>query len=207
MRMLLVASTACTAFAVLAALVFATLVFATLGATANPLIPTPIGAGAKFHPRALSAPVVRRRKIGGLRCERTSRRRFGVHVELFARGRVVLVPAGIGVAPPWSTPRPHVVAGSCSYAARTSTPTGVIEVEKGLRLTLAGFFAIWGQPLDANRLAGFSARHRERVRAYVGGAAWRGAVRDIPLHRHAEIVLELGAYIPPHSTYLFWRGL
>jgi len=61
--------------------------------------------------------------------------------------------------------------------------------------------------LGANRLAGFSARHGERVRAYVGGAAWRGAVRDIPLHRHAEIVLELGAYIPPHSTYLFWRGL
>lgn len=27
-------------------------------------------------------------------------RRFGVYVELFAHGRVILLPAGIGVAPP-----------------------------------------------------------------------------------------------------------
>jgi hypothetical protein len=45
------------------------------------------------------------------------------------------------------------------------------------------------------------------VRAYVGGERWRGDVRAIPLTRHAQIVLELGAYIPPHPRFLFPRGL
>jgi hypothetical protein len=32
-------------------------------------------------------------------------------------------------------------------------------------------------------------------------------VRAIPLRRHAQIVLELGPYIPPHESYLFGMGL
>ena len=177
------------------------------GAVRNPPIPTPIGLGPRFHPPALSPAVVDRRSLAGLRCRRSASPRFGVHLELFAHGRVVLVPAGIGVAIPWTRPRPHVVAGSCSYAARTTTPTGVIEVERGRRLTLARFFSIWGQPLRARRLAGFTAAPGRRVRAYVGGRRWRGPLGDIPLLRHAEIVLEVGEFIPPHTTYVFWKGL
>lgn len=176
-------------------------------AARNPLIPTPIGAAPGFHPPALSRPVATRREVAGLRCERESGTRFGVHLELFARGRVVIVPAGIGVAPPWSNPRPHVVSGACSYAARTTTPTGVIEVRTGRELTLRDFFAVWGQSLGERRLAGFRAPPRQDIRAYVAGSRWRGSVRAIPLARHAEIVLELGPYIPPHSTFLFTRGL
>jgi hypothetical protein len=181
--------------------------FPASGATANRLVPTPIGAGPRFHPPASNPRVVRREEIAGLRCSARSQRRFGVHVELFARGRVVLVPAGIGVAPPWRLTRPQVLDGSCSYAARTTTPTGVIEIAEGTKLTLGTFFAIWGQPLRSDRLAGFSARPGQRVRAYVGGVRWRGDVRAIPLRRHAEIVLELGRYIPPHESYLFGMGL
>jgi hypothetical protein len=177
------------------------------GASRNPLIPTPIGAGPEFHPPALSPSVVARRKIAGLRCERSGARRFGVHVELFARGRVVIVPAGIGIAPPWRNERPQVVSGACSYAARTTTPTGVVEVTPRKKLSLAHVFAVWGQPLGARRLAGFTARSGQRVRAYVGGKRWHGDVGAIPLRRHSEIVLELGPYIPPHMTFMFGRGL
>ena len=176
-------------------------------AARNPLIPTPIGAGPQFHPPALSRAVAGRRAVAGLRCERRAGKRFGAHLELFARGRVVIVPAGIGEAPPWTKPRPHVVSGACSYAARTATPTGVIEVREGSELTLADFFSVWGQPLGERRLAGFRAPPGQRVRAYVGGSRWHGPVSGIPLGRHAEIVLELGPYIPPHSTFLFTRGL
>lgn len=183
------------------------LVFASAAMAGNPLIPTPIGVGPRFHPGALSPAVAQRKPIDGLRCEASRGPRFGVHVELFAHGRVVLVPAGIGVATPWTSPRPHVVTGSCSYPARTTTPTGVIEIPRGRQLTLARFFAVWGQPLDAGRLVGFRGRRGEGVRAYVGGARWRGPVGAIPLAPHAEIVLELGRYIPPHSTYLFAKGL
>lgn len=188
-------------------LAVALLVFASAAMAGNPLIPTPIGVGPRFHPGALSPAVAQRKPIDGLRCEASRGPRFGVHVELFAHGRVVLVPAGIGVATPWTSPRPHVVTGSCSYPARTTTPTGVIEVPWGRRLTLARFFSIWGQPLGARRLGGFTATTGRRVRAYVGGKPWHAAVGAIPLARHAEIVLELGQYIPPHRTYLFTKGL
>ena len=177
------------------------------GAGRNPLIPTPIGVGPRFHPPALSPAVAARRRVAGLGCAVSSARRFGVHLELFARGRVVIVPAGIGVAPPWRSERPQVVSGACSYPARTTRPIGVIEVVPGARLTLGRFFAVWGQPLGPRRLAGFGAPKQHLVRAYVGGTRWRGTLADIPLRRHAEIVLELGPYIPPHSTFLFERGL
>jgi hypothetical protein len=173
----------------------------------NRLVPTPIGTGVRFHPPALTERVVQRKEIAGLRCTTGRDERFGVHLELFARGLVVLVPAGIGVAPPWRAVRPQVLDGACSYAARTRTPTGVIEIVKSTRLTLGTFFDVWGQPLGPTRLAGFDARPGQRVRAYVGGSRWMGPARAIPLARHAEIVLELGPYIPPHKSYLFGMGL
>jgi hypothetical protein len=176
-------------------------------AAVNPLIPTPIGPGARYHPRALTASVVHRQEVAGLRCSNTSERRVGVHVEVFGRGLAVVVPAGIGVAPPWRAVQPHVLTGRCSYEARTRTPTGVIEVVAGSRLGLGQFFDLWGQPLGDRRVAGFRALRGEHVRAYVGGSPWRGAVRAIPLRRHAQIVLELGAYVPPHVTYRFGMGL
>jgi hypothetical protein len=174
---------------------------------ADGLVPTPIGVGPEYHPRALSVAVVARRPVGELRCATTGVRRFGVHLELFGRGRVVIVPAGIGVAPPWRMLRPHVLDGVCSYPARTRTSIGVIEVAVGSRLTLGQLFELWGQPLGRRRLAGFRAKQGERVRAFVDGSRWRGPVRSIPLQRHAAIALELGAYVPPHPSFLFGMGL
>jgi hypothetical protein len=41
----------------------------------------------------------------------------------------------------------------------------------------------------------------------VGGRRWLGDVRAIPLKRHAQIVLEIGGYVPPHARFLFPKGL
>jgi hypothetical protein len=56
-------------------------------------------------------------------------------------------------------------------------------------------------------LVGFRTTARNPVRAYVGGRRWHGALGAIPLRRHAQIVLELGAYIPPHPFFLFGPNL
>jgi hypothetical protein len=173
----------------------------------NALVPTPIGVGPKFHPQALTERVAHGRAVGDLRCETARAPRFGVHLELFARGRVVVVPAGIAVAPPWRTVRPHVLDGACSYAARTRTPIGVIEVAAGSELTLGDFFELWGQPLEPRRLVGFCTRADRPVRAYVDGVRWSGPLRAIPLRRHAAIALEIGKYIPPHPSFRFGMGL
>ena len=144
-------------------------------------------------------------RVAGLRCSSAESPRFGVHLELFAARRVVIVPAGIGIAPPHRRQGPYVVGGRCSFPLRTREPTGVVEIERGASLTLGQLFAVWGQPLSRTRLAGFTSR--APVLAFVDGRRWQRDPREIPLRPHAEIVLELGGYVPPHSSFLFRKGL
>ena len=147
---------------------------------AYPYPPTPIGAGPRFHPRAATHPA-------GLRCS-AGDRPHGAHLELFARNRVIVVPAGIR-----------------HPCLRTRWPVGVIEVRG--RQMLGDFFRVWGQPLSPTRLAGFRTTPARPVRAYVAGRRWRGPLTGIPLEKHAQIVLELGRFVPPKPRFLFPRGL
>jgi len=96
----------------------------------------------------------------------------------------------------------YVLRARCSYALRTTAPTGVVEVVPGSRATVGDLFRVWGQPLRSSRLAGF----RGHVHAYVAGKPWRGDVRAIPLRWHAQIVLEVGGYVRPHALFLFGSG-
>jgi hypothetical protein len=169
-------------------------------------VPTPIGVGPRYHPPAAPKRVLQGHAVGPLRCG-VGGRRFGVHLELFAHGRVIVVPAGIGVAAPRRRVGAFVRPRGCSYAARTLEPTGVVEVRRGAHLELGDLFAVWRQPLSATRLVGFSTRRSVPVRAYVGGRRWRGRLGAIPLRRHAEIVVELGRFVPPHRSFLFRKGL
>ena len=183
------------------------LLLAGCGSRAAGPIPTPIGTGARFHPAVPNALARTGAPIGGLRCEREGGARYGVHVELFAAGLVVIVPPGIGVAPPFRRGGAFVTPRGCTYPLRTLDPTGVIEVRPVRKLTLGDLFAVWGVPLSPTRLAGFRTTASKPVRAYVGGDEWHGSLAAIPLRRHAEIVLEVGPFIPPHRSFLFRPGL
>ena len=141
------------------------------------LTPAPIGPGPAYLPSA-GRPVELCAGPAG----------FAVHLELFANRRAVVIPAGIG---------------SCSDSARTRTPTGVFEVAHS-GLVLGDLFRIWGQPLTAHRLLSF--RSSTPVRAYVNGRAVGGLVSSIPLRPGAEIVVEIGGYVPPHAFFLFPKG-
>jgi hypothetical protein len=127
--------------------------------------------------------------VGGLRC--ASGRRFAVHIELFARRRVVIVPPRVGVA-----------RSGCSYPLRTKTPTGVVEVLARGRFTLGELFGVWGRRFDATHLLSF----RGRVSLFVGGKRRTGDPRRLVLTPHAQIVIEVGGYVAPHPSYLFPRG-
>lgn len=153
--------------------------------------PWPIGQGARYLPPATTATVTAGKPVGALRCGPAAAA-FRIHLELFANRKVVVVPAGIGVS------------GSCVYPVRTTSPGGVVEVARGATLHLADIFRVWGQPLATRRLAGFSSSRP--VRAYVDGRLVGGPAGAIPLTPHAEIVLELGAYLVPHSFFLFPGG-
>lgn len=181
-------------------------IVALLAAATPPYPPTPIGRGPEFLPPAAPAAVRRGLPVADLHCT-TSGRRFGIHLEVFARGRVVVVPSGIGVAVPFGRKGAYIVPRGCTYPLRTLAPTGVVEVARDKKLTLGDLFAVWGQPLEPTRLASFTTSARRPVRAYVGGRRWRGAPTGIPLRRHAQIVLQVGTYIRPHPRFLFPPGL
>ena len=166
-------------------------------------VPTPIGAGLAYRLPAAPAAVLRGDPVGRLRCRAAAGPRVAVRVELFARRRVLLLPAGIGMSPPLRRRGADVVGARCSYPVRTRTPTGVVEVAPTAHATLRDLFAVWGRRLSATRLAGFRGEGAESVRAWVDGRRWRGPVGAIPLARHAEIVVEIEGYVPPHAAFLF----
>ena len=154
-----------------------------------PVHPWPIGAGPRYHPTAYNASVASGLPIRSLRCTRGGAT-FAVHIELFARRRVVIVPPGIGAGP-----------NGCRYPVSTAEPTGVLHVNRE-GLTLADAFRVWGRALGTRTLLSFHGR----VTVFVGGRRWAGRAGSVPLSRHAQIVIETGGYVAPHPSYLFRKG-
>jgi hypothetical protein len=158
----------------------------------------PIGTGPRFTLPA-SGPVAGP-------CRPSLGPRVGVHVEVFAANRVLLLPAGIGVRPPWAKLSGRITSAPCYGALVTLDPTGLVLVRPGARLTLTDLFRSWGEPLSRTRLTSFSAPAGTQVAVFVDGRRWNAGPASVPLTRHAEIVLEVGPHVPPHSSYAFPPG-
>ena len=158
----------------------------------------PIGLGPRFHPPVSG-------QVSGS-CQPALGPRDGVHVEVFAANRVLLLPAGIGTRPPRGSLDGRITAARCYGALVTLDPTGVVLVRPGAGLTLGSLFSSWGEPLSRTRLASFTAAAGTGVAVFVDGKPWQGAPGAVPLTRHAEIVLEVGPRVPPHSRYAFPPG-
>jgi hypothetical protein len=158
----------------------------------------PIGRGPLFHAPA------RGRIVGA--CQHRLGPRYGVHLEVFGSDRVVIVPAGIGTRPPRRYSAGRIFAAGCFGALVTREPTGLVLVRNGHTYSVGDLFRAWGQPLSAHRVAGFHVPRRQQVRVYVDGRRWPGAPGSVPLRRHAEIVLEVGPFVPPHRFYTFPPG-
>lgn len=169
----------------------------------HPLEPPRFGPDARYRPPPLSRAVARAAPVAALDCGRHPGPRLGVHLEVFVNGYDVVIPSGIGVAPPHRRDGAFVRGGRCSYALRTTDPTGMIEVRPGTRATLGQFFSVWGQRLGPRMLLSFNARGSQRVIAYSAGRRWSGDPRDLPLSPHSAIVVELGRHVVPHPRYAF----
>jgi hypothetical protein len=167
------------------------------------MLPRPVRTDGAFATRAISTDVRAGRPVGRLSCG-PPRPRVGAHVELFVDGAVLLVPGGIGIAEPFVGSEPFVAGGRCEYAAVTRDPTGVVEVDPVAAVTLGDLFDLWGVHLGRDGFAGFAGR----VAAFVDGDPVAGDPRAIPLARHAQVVLEIGApFVAPHRRYGFPPGL
>jgi len=157
----------------------------------------PIGAPARFHPPTPN------RLVPG--CAAGLGARDAAHVELFAADRVVLMPAGIGTQGPRRFFAGRVARAACYGHVVTLEPTGIVLVRRGKRARLGDLFRVWGLPLTRGRLGSFPAG-AGGVRVYVNGRRLGVDPRSVPLTRHAQIVLEVGPPVPPHSSFTFPRG-
>jgi hypothetical protein len=151
------------------------------------LVPTPIGVGPRYRPPA---------GIHGACAPGTLAGRGRVHLELFANRRVVIVPAAIGLRRPRFA-LGRVTAARCRGAVWTTDPTGVVDFDGAA--TLAGVFAVWGEPLGPARLAGFHGP----VSLFRNGVRVPGRPGRVALHDGDELVLEVGGFVPPHRSYAF----
>jgi hypothetical protein len=109
-----------------------------------------------------------------------------MHLELFANGLAIVIPARIGVR-----------SARCRAHEWTTEPTGVVRFDRSA--TLGEVFDVWGMPLGAGRLLSFHGA----VRAYRNGARQYGDPRALALRDGDELVLETGPYVPPHRSFLF----
>jgi hypothetical protein len=146
----------------------------------------PFGNGPRYRPApgAHAGP--------GLECAR-HRARAWAHIELFADGEGVLVPAGIGVADP-RRDGAYVTGGRCRFPLYTEEPTGLVGLARD-DLTLGDLFRVWGRPLARDSVI------------HVDGERWTGAPAAVPLRHHAQIVVQDGGpLVEPHAQYRFPPG-
>jgi len=152
----------------------------------------PIGRGPRFQPANLGRP--------NGRCTATLGPRQQAHIEVFGADRVVLLAAGIGTQAPRRFNDGRLVAAACFGELVTLDPTGTVYFRGGSRVTLGALFHAWGQRLTASRVGSFGG---SRVRVYVNGRERDGNPRQVPLTAGAEIVLEVGPPVPPHTHFTF----
>jgi hypothetical protein len=152
----------------------------------------PIGRGPRFQP-PLRGPVV-----GA--CSAQLGRRVQAHIEVFGANRVVLLAPGIGTRAPRRIADGRLTQARCFGAIVTLDPTGIVYFRPGTALTVGDLFSAWGQPLTRTRIASFNG---PAVQVYVNGQPSSLSPRSVPLARDAEIVLEIGPHVPPHSHFTF----
>ena len=162
-----------------------------------------VGPGPGFRPGPTGALVARAARVDGMHCKPTSPPASVAHIEVFAANHVVVIPAGIGFAPPLGRRGAYVQTGRCVYPLRTLEPTGLVLAEPGPTRNLGQFFDLWGQPLSQWGAAGFHASNGHGVSVFVNGTRWQDSSRSAPIYAHAQITIEVGPYVRPHASYSF----
>jgi hypothetical protein len=131
--------------------------------------------------------------IDGIRCDREEGAVEHIHVnlQLFDRGRAVVVPAGIGIPQ----------GSDCLYWLHTHSSDGFIHIESPVKrpFDLGEFFDIWGPDLSWTKAASLTAPRGRRLEIWVDGQPWHGNdPRTIALRDRETIVIQNGPpFAPP----------
>jgi hypothetical protein len=167
----------------------------------------PLEAGPDLAPAGSPAPGA---SVDGISCQGGEQTLFHIHARLtiFVHGVSEKVPYGVGIADPQTqqTSRgPFVGGGACFSWLHTHAADGIIHIESPVQrtFTLGNFFDVWGQPLSTTQVG----PAKGKVTAIVDGKVWLGDPRDIPLHAHAQIQLEVGTPLVAPVRISNWYSL
>jgi len=112
---------------------------------------------------------------------------YHAHLDIFANGSKVTVPAGIGFVIRNGTPTGLTVL-------HTHDTSGIIHVEsaKDQPYTLGQVFTEWGVALNSTQVGGLHADANHLFATYVNGTRFTGDPATLRLKRHLEIALWYG---------------
>lgn len=137
-------------------------------------------------------------RVDGISCNSSEQVAYHIHTHLsvFVDGVLRPIPAGIGIVKPaaqQTSDGPFYGATTCYYWLHVHAQDGIIHIESPsvATYTLGQFFAEWGQPLSASRVAGA----RGTVTAFVNGKRFVGDPANITLGSREDIQLDVGAPI------------
>ncbi len=149
--------------------------------------------------------------VAGIKCDNppTLAYHHHAHLAIFAAGKPVIVPAGIGIPGPVGISSPNsrsidVPGGRCLYWLHTHTADGLIHIETPVNktFTLGQFFAIWHEPLTRHRVATATGS----VTVYLNGRPYSGNPGAIRLLEHTRIQIDVGQPVVPFRSYAFPPG-
>jgi hypothetical protein len=148
--------------------------------------------------------------VGGIHCDTSEQVLFHIHAHLtvVVNGSPRQIPAGIGIpgAQAQNTPQGTFIGGGkCFYWLHTHAADGIIHIESPIHriFTLGNLFNIWGQPLGP----GQAGPARGHVTAIYNGKVYHGDPRDIPLTKHAQILLQVGTPLVAPESITWPSGL
>jgi hypothetical protein len=167
--------------------------------------PLPIAAGqvigAQTYAAGDSSTGGQGAPVDGIACDATTPvQHIHVHLTLIADGQQRAIPIAVGVGDPFII-QSFVVAAGCYYWLHTHDGTGIVHVEAPVTTTfnLGQFFAIWGEPLSSDNVAGFTGT----VTAYVDSTLYTGDLGAIDFQEHRQITLIVGTVPDTIPVYAF----
>ncbi|MGH2447040.1 MAG: hypothetical protein ACRDFS_00320 [Chloroflexota bacterium] len=113
------------------------------------------------------------------------------HLSIYDAGKQEVVPADIGFK----------YQDDCLTWMHTHSPSeGIIHMEAPYKIvpTLGEFFQIWGTPLTSKQIGSWKVRPSQKVKIWLNLKPYSGNPKDITLHRHTQVTIEIGPpYVKP----------
>ncbi|MEC5409208.1 hypothetical protein VOM14_27015 [Paraburkholderia sp. MPAMCS5] len=137
--------------------------------------------------------------VSGLNCALRSSSYTYTHLSIYQNGRLLSLPANIGMAEPTMS-----VQTGCAYPLHTVDASGKIHMDAttSASYTLGQFFAVWGQTLSTSNVAGLSG---SPVSIYVndGGSLsqYKGDPASLVLPKHGEVTIMVGTPLTQIPSY------